>query len=183
MDEALEPLTHLKRKGQIGMLIFGLVSMAIVLPFIFGFRNSSGDGIGLFFLPVIGFFVISVAFWALIIISNRQSNKVREELKKVCQEQSSKDPMISFHLREDTRIVHGSESSSSYTIVYLEVQVNPNDSSASTPSTPFDGGIPMAASVFESKSVEMRLEELERLKPQLSEEEYRRKREDILSMV
>lgn len=183
VDMALEPASKAKKKlailGSVSVLFCMVGFLVFGLLFATSASSHGGPSFATFALPIACFVLFGLVTCASSIYISKESEKTRQELTRVCEEQSARNRSISFHVREETRIVSGSDSVSTYHLVHLEVQVATEAGGSASPSSYYAS----ASTNPLGKSVETRLEELERLKHHLTEEEYQRKREDILTAV
>mmetsp|Transcript_15981 Transcript_15981/g.15378 ORF Transcript_15981/g.15378 Transcript_15981/m.15378 type:complete len:223 (+) Transcript_15981:57-725(+) len=181
VDQTLLPIADVRRKKRKMTLIFILL-MVIFFGVFAIFITGSGGISFLPFLPVviIAPFIINVCFMI------RMSKKAREtwtQLKQVCEDESNRRSNVSFHVR-DEKIYMGR---SAMLLNYIECSVGTGNYGVTA--------VPEVGSMFDqmmgnqsqatqdSRSVADRLKDLEGLKPILSEEEYARKRKDILAEV
>jgi len=167
-------------------LIYFLLSVILVgVFFAIIFLVPRGD----YYSPYI-FYILPAVYIPLFIMNacfmirlRKKAGETLTQLKQVCENESNRRSNVSFHVR-DERFYTGR---SAILLNYIECSVGTGNDGVTA--------VPVVDSMFDqmmgnqnqatqdSRSVADRLKDLEGLKPILSEEEYARKRKDILAEV
>ena len=168
--------------------------------------SSSNDFLGSFIFFIIGGVVLFVGFGILTCVMIKSKNSISSGLRKVCDQYSARLPGVSFHVRYESRL--WSSGYSGYhsdvhvsTTEYIEVYVAPSDTTTNVVVEPpiaqaIPVPVPSAPTLTddpevalgggrggEKKSAAERMRELDRMKGLLTEDEYQRKRAEIMSDV
>mmetsp|Transcript_33067 Transcript_33067/g.98378 ORF Transcript_33067/g.98378 Transcript_33067/m.98378 type:complete len:249 (-) Transcript_33067:365-1111(-) len=200
VDEALHPLNKLRKvTGFVTCVCFAAfiaVPLAVMIPTMTNLDSVQEPPNVLAF--IIGPMIIMACLIFIQCIVAKKANLTMEKIKRVCDDVSTKQPRLSFHIRFERHYYRSHDSTSSQTTNYIEVIVVGVSSDdvplamvyePAIPSAPYMGtpGIeyspPSAGISNPGKSPAERLASLEEMKPHLSGAEYLAKREEILASV
>ena len=157
-----------------GKIIFGFTIFTFVVfgaAMALSFSGLLGDsGTYIFILPALSF----PAFFVMVFLTMKRQKQMKAEVQQVLEDTSRTQPQLSFHWREEYGYSSGGNRRYN---PYIEVSisggaVNPYTSQAS----------PFVASSA-PKDVATRLQDLEKVKHLLTDQEYEDKRRDILNDV
>ena len=200
VDVALEPTNLATRisKGTIGATF--LIFLIIIVIFVVGtttcFGNHSGYNNGgpidcgpnpaLFFVPVVMIFVSAATFcYAAIVAAG-----VQREIQRICEETSSRQPQLSFHVRYERHYYRSRGEHRSSTTQYIEVSINRNNNSPPDTATLIQPAVPMGDDIPIANAVALsvgspaeRLAELEKMKQLITGTEFEAKRAEILASL
>ena len=175
-------------------------------------NNDPPNVLGNFIFMIIGAIVTFVGFGILMCVVVKSSNSISKELRNVCDVMSAAHSGISFHVRYESRLwssgygggygyddgyghhhhhhnVH--VSTTQYIEVYVADAGNTNldvpivtATATAAPSAPYyDPEAALGSGEQKKKSPAERMRELDQMKGLLSDEEYQRKRAEIMSDV
>eukprot|EP00562_Extubocellulus_spinifer_P010824 CAMPEP_0178497212 /NCGR_PEP_ID=MMETSP0696-20121128/14559_1 /TAXON_ID=265572 /ORGANISM="Extubocellulus spinifer, Strain CCMP396" /LENGTH=249 /DNA_ID=CAMNT_0020125605 /DNA_START=14 /DNA_END=763 /DNA_ORIENTATION=+ len=203
VDDALKPLDQVRRISRLTFVaFFALFLVFMILPIL---TISSDPSSGMNF-PFIGFIIGPLLLMAGMIgmqcYAKQKSTNALKGLEAVCEDISKQYSQLSFHVRFDyiLYVVKAADITAISTIVnngphtmttnYIEVSVADVEAASAVP-TYGDGGLgapsapPLvtASLAGEEKSAAERLRDLDEIRGMLSQEEYDRKRKEILDSV
>lgn len=193
-----EPAATLQSKQK----LVGIIFTVMIVSFFTGFLSAVPAVIGvqdvtfLFFAP----FVVWPPCFILIFCIGCQTSQIMQSLtvalRDVLERQSSANPGVSFHLREEHYVTYGNKRSHTHTVYYIEATFLPGGGSpAASPGSWWGsmggatnnavGYTPGYAPVPGSASIASRMATLDDLRRRalISESEYESKRKELLSMV
>ena len=175
-------------------------------------NNDPPNVLGSFIFMIIGAVVTFGGIGILICVASKTSNSISKELRKACDEMSARHVGISFHVRYESRLwssgyggyggyddgygYHRNDlhvSTTQYIEVYVADAGNNNlevpivTATTVAPSAPpkpyYDPEAALGSDGQKKKSPAERMRELDQMKGLLSDEEYQRKRAEIMSDV
>eukprot|EP00978_Attheya_sp_CCMP212_P046078 scaffold373054_cov59-Attheya_sp.AAC.1 len=196
LDEALTPMKKVKKInyyvliGSIAVFVFFFLIMMVGM---FNFDSDSGIGDWWAFL-VVAVSVLMLGTLGTALYTQSETMKARTALTHVCDEASKGHPGLSFHVKFQMHMWFsgGGGSTNVHTMLYnyIEVQVahqgpditvgmvpvfvdEPQARVAAVP-------VPRPSAATGGRSPAQRLTDLELIKEHLSDEEYKKKRTDII---
>mmetsp|Transcript_34717 Transcript_34717/g.75984 ORF Transcript_34717/g.75984 Transcript_34717/m.75984 type:complete len:250 (+) Transcript_34717:92-841(+) len=203
VDDALKPLDQVRRISRLTFVaFFALFLVFMILPIL---TISSDPSSGMNF-PFIGFIIGPLLLMAGMIgmqcYAKQKSTNALKGLEAVCEDISKQYSQLSFHVRFDYILYgrygggyhgnqyHRNNGPHTMTTNYIEVSVADVEAASAVP-TYGDGGLgapsapPLvtASLAGEEKSAAERLRDLDEIRGMLSQEEYDRKRKEILDSV
>ncbi|KAL7547580.1 hypothetical protein ACHAWF_010871 [Thalassiosira exigua] len=195
----------------VGMVIFSFVSFSRTSTS-FDFDSTSSPFLS-FLPILIVFLLLMVGMFGTMCFAARTTGRVNDGLRKVCEDTTARYPGISFHVRYETHYWHnyntlGSDNNVHHhnvrreTINYIEVNVS-GDTENATPAVGYvaplapviavpSAPVMTAAVALSEPEVKLgagartpaqRMGELDEMRGLLSEDEYHRKRAEIMSDV
>jgi len=193
----LEPLNKLQRKFQIFIGLFVVAFIAVMITFaivvpksIMSSDMTSEVGFGgpqylvfvLFLVP----FLLMMGMIGVRCCVSKITQETFKSIHEVCVEASKKNPLVSYHFRNDLIVTGYSPATQTHNTsrnVYIEVCIRDQTVNHS-PTTYLTAGYPTVAShTLGTNTPAERLEKLEKMKHLLSNQEYEAKRSDILAAV
>jgi len=201
IDAALEPLDKVKHIARVGTFVFfaGFLCF-MVLPFVsFATTDpwSGGSSSPTFLLFLIGPLILMVGMMGTQCWAASRGRAAMREVETVCEDISKQYSALSFHIRFEYIVYrryggyyagnnynhHHHRGTSTHTTNYIEVNIADVESRG-------DMGIASAPPLVTAslvggteKSAAERLSELDNIRGMLSEDEYERKRKEILDSL
>jgi len=169
LDEALKPLNRVKRVQSFMTMLFFLF---LICGIIFSIADFDTKKFKVYYL---WWALAGVSIVSAIVVPHFFSMNT-DEIVQVCDQQSEMNPMIRFHVRNEGELQNEG----------IEVQVSEvNDQLPTAPvaSVWAEPEMVLPTAPVKETSIHGRLEELQRLKPHLTDSEYQRKRQEILDCV
>ncbi|KAG7354470.1 hypothetical protein IV203_003826 [Nitzschia inconspicua] len=190
INDLLQPLNQLQRYFLFlgSLVVVGFLVVMLISVLTFGQFRFRGVSFSLFIIPL----CLMVGMVIFLCHVNTKYNDCCKKIQAVCEETSRKQPLVSYHLRNDyiVRANDSRSSSSRHTdrIVYIEVSISDtpihetNHAAYLTSSWPYNFGESNDVSSLQ-QTPQMRLQELEKIKHVLTTVEYDDKRAEILAAV
>jgi hypothetical protein len=196
LDEALVPMEKVKQInfyvliGTIAIFVFFFIIMIVAL---FDFDSSKNyDGWWVFMVVAVAVLMFGTLGSAL--YTKSETMKARTALRRVCDEGSKSHPGLSFHVKFQVFMWFSgggkSTNVNSKMYNYIEVQVARQGPDITVGMAPVfvdepqaqlaAATVPRATAATGGRSPAQRLADLELIKEHLSEEEYKKKRTDII---
>ena len=174
IDKTLQPINCAT------MLYWGVVGVFFVVffgIFLFFFLNVAGCNPRqgpctqpspiVFIIPLF----LMLALFGVMCFSGAQASMAQESVKKRCQDLSKQHPQLSFHVRYEFHYFRNGGNFLSNSTQYIDVSIDHNNSD------------PIGTGTNEISGAAKRLKDLKALKHHLSQEEYDKKRDEILDSV
>ena len=193
IDEALTPVNKAARC----LRIFNLIALAAFLGCFLsvfaaiggvmtgGASSNTGFPNAVFAAFIAAFSINLVGSCVTISYSNSRRQEAIAEMNRVCEETSRLHPGLSFHSRKDTQLHGSGRRLRARMYYYIEVSVATSTNNSSS--------VPVALATYtpetfaiagsQTKTPAQRMEELETMRQFLSQEEYDRKKAEIVASV
>ena len=180
IDEALTPVNKAARCSR----IFNWIAIAAFLGcFLSTFAVIGGVMTGAAFIAAFAINIVGSLTTKSYTNSRRQ--EAIAEMNRVCEDTSRLHPGLSFHPRKDTQLHGSGRRLRARMYYYIEVSVATSTSNSSSPPVALATYTPetFAIAGSQTKTPAQRMEELETMRQFLSQEEYDRKKAEIVASV
>lgn len=173
VNGAIAPIHNSRRCA---LTLFGLTFVSFFVVIVAGFFADNSPGPILFAIPA-GMMAVTLLTF---LFAAAKGKTVQSNIQRVCDEISDKKTDLNFHVRYEGHYRHGDIRSRG--TQYIEVSTG----GATTTDTSPAGMLAQLEALTKTNnpaSAADRLAELDKMKDMLTEEEYNKKRTDILSAV